>query len=115
MQEDPWGLRNMTGDVQDTRDSARTDHSTRRDVVRAGTKLAFIAPLVLTFSASQAMAAASTQSCYPAGHACPGAETCCNGLNCVNGTCTASCQSQGGLCFLDSDCCSGDCRSGVCQ
>lgn len=57
---------------------------TRRDVVRQGVKLAFVAPVITTFFARDAMAAGSNHSCYPTGHACPGAEPCCNGPCVVN-------------------------------
>ena len=87
----------------------------RRDVIRRGSKLAFVVPVLMTFSAKDALAAGSNHSCYPAGHACPGAEPCCNGLACNNGVCGDPCVETGGLCYGDSDCCSGDCRLGVCQ
>lgn len=62
----------------------------RRDVVRAGIKLAFVAPMVSTFLAEDAMAMGSNHSCYPAGHACGGAtlEPCCPGLSCTALTCS---------------------------
>ena len=85
----------------------------RRDVLSHGVKLAFVAPVLSTFFAKDAYAA--TYSCYPAGHACPGNEPCCNGLSCNNGTCGDPCVESGELCFFDSDCCSGDCQLGVCQ
>lgn len=58
---------------------------TRREVMRAGVKLAFVAPVITTFAARQALAAGSVQSCYPLGHPCGGErlEDCCPGLNCV--------------------------------
>lgn len=64
---------------------------TRRKMVRAGIKLAFVAPVVSTFLAKDAMAAASILSCYPTGHACDTGSTeefCCNGLACVGNVCT---------------------------
>lgn len=87
----------------------------RRDVLSCGAKLAFVVPVVMTFSANDALAAGSNHSCYAAGHTCPGNEPCCDGLSCNNGTCGDPCVPQGGLCFLDSDCCSGDCQLGECQ
>ena len=82
--------RNMDGPnlrEQDSSDEALMDGSTarhrptRRSVVRAGVKLAFVAPVVSTFFASQAYAV--NYSCYPAGHLCDSggsnAEPCCNG------------------------------------
>lgn len=59
---------------------------TRRDVVQQGIKLAFVPPVLSTFFAEEARAAGSNQSCYPAGHVCPGAEPCCNG-DCNLGVC----------------------------
>jgi hypothetical protein len=86
----------------------------RRDIIRHGAKLAFVAPVVSTFYASQAYAA--TYSCYPAGHACPGAEPCCGDMVCSDGVCTDTiCVASGDLCFGDADCCSNDCQLGVCQ
>ena len=55
----------------------------RRDVVKEGIKLAFVAPLLSTFLARQAYA---SYSCYPQGHACTNGggdpENCCPGLTC---------------------------------
>lgn len=58
----------------------------RRQAIRQGLKLAFVAPVISTFYAREAYAA--SYSCYPAGHACepPGQnppELCCPGLSCV--------------------------------
>ena len=60
----------------------------RRDVVRRGMKLAFMAPVVSTFFAADAQAAGSNHSCYPTGQACNGtsAEFCCDGA-CSGGFC----------------------------
>lgn len=62
---------------------------TRRELVRRGVKLAFIAPVVTTFFAQEAYAAGSNHSCYPTGHACGGGEKedCCSGA-CVLNVCT---------------------------
>lgn len=68
---------------------------TRREIVRRGAKLAFVPPLIVTFTAQQAMAAGSNHSCYPAGHACEGifdAEPCCPGLVCLPGGPGSTCQ-----------------------
>ena len=57
----------------------RSLHS-RRDLVRHGVKLAFVAPVLSTFFARDVYAA--NYSCYPTGHACtagPDPEDCCNG------------------------------------
>lgn len=58
---------------------------TRREIVAAGIKLAFVTPLVSSFLARDAQAAGSNHSCYPAGAACGGgkAEPCCPGLFCI--------------------------------
>jgi len=58
----------------------------RRDIVRNGVKLAFVAPVLSTFFAKDAYAA--SYSCYPAGHLCggPGQENCCTGV-CNFGNC----------------------------
>ncbi|UCC32427.1 MAG: hypothetical protein JSU86_09125 [Phycisphaerales bacterium] len=87
----------------------------RREVLSHGAKLAFVVPVVMTFCAKDAVAAGSNYSCYPAGHACPGAEPCCDNLACRDGVCADPCVEAGGLCFGDSDCCSGDCQLGICQ
>lgn len=60
---------------------------TRREAIRQVAKLPFVPPTVVTFSAREARAAASCQSCYPLGHACPGEEVCCPGLVCSRGVC----------------------------
>ena len=57
----------------------------RRAVVRRGVRLAFMAPVISTFYASQAYA--TNYSCYVAGHKCnpaPDWEPCCNGLSCID-------------------------------
>lgn len=64
-------------------DARRRD---RRRFVRRGVKLVFVPPLITTFLASEARAAGSNHSCYPAGHTCAVAnEPCCPGLVCVPG------------------------------
>ena len=86
----------MTQEHRDNREVTRAEEALsetgqkRRDIVRAGIKMAFVAPVVSTFLAKDAMAAASVLSCYPVGHACDGAtwENCCNGLACVGNVCT---------------------------
>ena len=58
----------------------------RREIVRHGVKLAFVAPLLSTFFAREAYAA--NYSCYPLGHLCDTAidpERCCPGLQCTGG------------------------------
>jgi len=81
-------LQGLPDDIIPAASSASASPRSRRDVVRAGIKLAFIAPVISTFFAQDAMA--YVQSCYPAGQACGGAtlEPCCNGLNCVGNVCT---------------------------
>lgn len=85
----------------------------RRDVIRRGSKLAFTAPIISTFYASQAYAA--NYSCYAEGHACEGAEPCCGDLSCNGGVCSEFCVDTGDLCYTDADCCSSKCRSGTCR
>jgi hypothetical protein len=103
------------------RGSAATAGSTnpptsRRGFLRGAAKLAYAGPFVAMLRPQQALGAGSgIQSCYPAGHACPGTEPCCGGLTCKDGTCQEPCQDPAELCFVDSDCCSGDCRLGACQ
>jgi hypothetical protein len=68
-----------------------TEYRTRRDVIRCGARAAWITPVVLTFTARDAVAAGSNHSCYPEGHTCieggtiedGNAEPCCPGLNCT--------------------------------
>ncbi len=78
----------LTDNTNDAESLASAKQKSRRDVVRAGIKLAFVAPVISTFFAQDAMA--YVHSCYPVGHACaPGAqEPCCNGLSCTAFTCT---------------------------
>ena len=85
----------------------------RREVIRRGSKLAFAAPIISTFYASQAYAA--NYSCYAEGHSCQGAEPCCADLSCNGGECSPYCVIEGDPCFTDADCCSADCRLGSCQ
>ncbi len=75
-------------------DSIHPSGHTRREIVRKGAKLAFVAPVISTLFANQAWAQASGNlSCYPVGHACttvPGdPEPCCPTLACngAPGTC----------------------------
>lgn len=76
--------------------SSRADESSdrrlqsRRDLVRHGVKLAFVAPVISTFFARDVYAA--NYSCYPTGHACTGpsgtdAENCCSGVCTGNTNC----------------------------
>lgn len=64
----------------------RAEGLTRRDILREGLKVAFVAPVVTTFFARDALAAGSNHSCYPALHECEqngsSAEPCCDGLTC---------------------------------
>ncbi len=57
-------------------------------MVRKGAKVAFAAPIISTFYASQAYAA--HYSCYGLGHSCTdptpaNEEPCCPGLSCLGG------------------------------
>ena len=69
---------------QDIANVAEESRPTRRAVVRGGAKLAFTAPLLSTFFASQAYA--NNYSCYEQGHKCqdpgPNWEPCCDTLTC---------------------------------
>ena len=56
---------------------------TRRKVVRAGIRLAFVAPVISTFFAANAYAA--RYSCYPVGHACDATTEPCCGTACPGG------------------------------
>ena len=96
-----------------TGDDRGTPLHSRRDVIRRGSKLAFTAPIISTFYASQAYAA--NYSCYAEGHSCGGAEPCCGDLSCNGGECSPYCVTAGDPCFTDADCCSADCRVGSCQ
>lgn len=66
--------------------------ATRREMLRVGMKLAYVAPTVLSLTAKQAFAAASNPS----------------------GICSTALQT-GQLCGTDADCCSKVCDIGVCQ
>jgi hypothetical protein len=74
------------------RKNGQSDLPTRRDALRLGTRLAYIVPTVMTFSAQKAFAQASNPS----------------GI-CSTGVAT------GELCTTDSDCCSGECSLGTCD
>jgi hypothetical protein len=97
--------RRLTLDIASRRkgraSAARCSHGTdragprlasRRDVLRAGAKLAYVAPAVLTLSAGDAFAAISNPSAF-----------CSTALH------------SGELCETDSDCCSKNCDFGVCE
>lgn len=71
---------------------SRRVNPSRRDLLRRGAKLAYVAPVVLTLTAQEAFGGASVPS----------------------GACSTGVQT-GGLCNTDTDCCSGDCDLGVCQ
>ena len=64
----------------------------RRDLLRRGAKIAYIAPIVLSFSVQEAMAGGSNPSAL-----------------------CSTAVPQGGLCSTDTDCCSNNCSIGVCQ
>ncbi len=88
----------------------------RRSFLGRAAKIAYTAPVIVTLMPQSALAQASgPSSCYPAGHACPGEELCCGDLQCKSSVCALPCQDAGELCFVDSDCCSGDCDLGVCD
>lgn len=77
---------------QSSQTNESSDHKlqSRRDLVRHGVKLAFVAPVISTFFACDVYAA--NYSCYPTGHACTGPsgtdpEDCCSGT-CSALTCT---------------------------
>ncbi len=74
------------GEPSDSDAAQRPLHS-RRDVLRGGARLAWIVPVLLTFTAQEAYAQGSNYSCYPAGHTCGGGalEACCTGLTCTGG------------------------------
>lgn len=66
--------------------NAAPPNPTRREVVRRGAKLAFVVPVVATFFARDAYAAASAASCRSPGNACATDADCCgtdicNGVN----------------------------------
>ena len=74
------------GESPAARDTLAARGHSRRAVVREGVKLAFVAPVLTTFFASDARAAGSNHSCYPATHLCDGThigEECCPGLSCT--------------------------------
>ncbi len=96
-----------------TGDDRGTPLHSRREVIRRGSKLAFTAPIISTFYASQAYAA--NYSCYAEGHACQGAEPCCGDLACNGGECSPYCVETGELCFTDADCCTSKCQNGTCR
>ncbi|MCH8251347.1 MAG: hypothetical protein IID36_02725 [Planctomycetes bacterium] len=78
------------GASPEDRGDANAARPSRRDIVRRGAKLAFIAPLLTTFLAEDAYAAGSNHSCYASGHACGlggEQEACCAGLSCTANTC----------------------------
>ncbi len=84
----------MTPSVASPRQPQRFGGSTlfnRREALRLGAKLAYVAPAVVTFSAQQAFAAGSNPS-----------DVCSTGV------------ATGGLCETDTDCCSRRCNLGVC-
>lgn len=64
----------------------------RRSVLKRGAKLAYVAPVVVALSSQHAFAGASNPS----------------------GICSTAINT-GGLCSVDSDCCSGSCSLGVCD
>jgi HprK-related kinase A len=75
-----------------TRQSANPPLRSRRELLRAGAKIAYVAPSIVALSATAVYAAGSN----PSG-------ICSTALN------------TGELCTTDSDCCSSDCDFGVCQ
>lgn len=83
------GRRANSGPFRSSEQRARL--RSRREVLRVGAKLAYIAPCVLTLTAQQAFAAASNPS----------------------GICSTA-KNTGELCETDTDCCSRKCNLGVC-
>ena len=59
----------------------------------------------------------SSTCCLKKGESpCDADADCCDGNSCTGGTCDGSpCGDPGELCFVNSDCCSGDCDLGQCN
>ena len=95
------------------KDGPDKSQRSRREVLRHGGKLAFAAPIISTFYASQAYAA--NYSCYAEGHSCEGMEPCCGDLSCNSGVCSEYCVELNDPCFTDADCCSDNCKNGKCK
>ena len=51
------------------------------------------------------------KSCIQENHTCTNSTDCCEGLNCLDGTCKKPCESYLGDCSNNSDCCSNCCRT----
>ena len=79
-----------TGPLADPRQSDRLQG--RRQLLRLGAKLAYVAPAVAALSAHEALAATSNPS----------------------GICSTA-KNTGELCETDTDCCSAQCNLGICQ
>ena len=65
----------------------------RREILRLGTKLAYVVPAVMTIPAHEAFAAGSAPS----------------------GACSGGGKAAGDWCETDTDCCTSDCDLGICQ
>jgi hypothetical protein len=92
-------------------DSLTSTTTTRRTIVKTGTKLAYAAPLVaatLSLSAAAAGAASPVEACGG------GTDACSSSLNCAGGTCYCNTNVGGGTscnglgtcasCAVDGDC-----------
>ena len=77
--------------VSEAQAASALSYHTRREMLQGGAKLAWIVPAVITLSAPTTVLAASAVSGDP------------------------SCAQAGELCDTDSDCCGGDCDSGICE
>ncbi len=102
-----------TGSVEPSGRADPAPATTRRGFVHeVGKKALYITPVMLTLTASQAMAIGSP-SCKPVGSPCTVPGDCCEflgaALDCDQSVC---CVAMGNPCNVDADCCSNMCTGG---
>lgn len=107
------GLENQRTQAESTggvEPSGRADPApaiTRRKFVSAvGKKALYMAPVIVTLTAPEAMGAPGSGNCYPVGSPCTAASDCCeflgNPLDCQASTC---CVGLANECNESADCC----------
>ena len=83
-----------------------------------GRKTAYATPVLLTLTASPAMASGFSASCKPQGKPCTRNLSCCSDDCDTGGTNTCNCAAAGKPCGADGDCCSASCgvgQAGLCD
>lgn len=102
------------GQPSSSADAAGDGLSSRRAFLAGvGRKTVYVTPVLLTLTATPAMASGFSASCKPKGQACTRNLSCCSNDCDTGGTNTCNCAPLGKPCTVDADCCSVSCGIGT--